>query len=1071
MSILPPTITLPFSGSDFTTNVEVQEFRGTAESGTIQVYVNGSAIGVDFDLNTLEWSYTSQPLNEGANIFTFKSFDGIAFSSEISQQITFTPAETIESTIQPPTGIGYRAYINFIDVTVQQSLAVRPAQIPVGYNFYYSTTPSSNFLKLNTEPVRTPSEVVRTVLETNEETLPDQTLVEFEQLGGTFVKKSVVRTEVYQEVGRFVFRHTPTSRVPLDTRVPAYYFVTAVYYDAQNRREIESVPSEEIVARAIVIDTTIRGLPQRTRSDISTDYIDYVYQTDPSLDLSPGSIVREIYIEPFSVELEKALFLADFYSRTQSFVTLVQIDDADGDGISDPVSSSLYKQRLKVALGFVSDEEVQRVIDEAFRKLAANLNVPPQRSSRARGFVVLQVANLVSDIFVSRGAVFSTTPDQDLGIPAIFFVSEVSTQMLRSRASEYFNPSTGFFELTIPVIAQDPGSQGNVGPGLINRIVSGVTGTALVSNTSSTTFGSDEEGNIALAERSLLAFVGADSGTRGGYLFNTLKVGGVINAKVVGGGDPLMVRDLIPVAQNSFSELRGLPAVKHVWGTVDIYVQAVGLASATETFAVFNPRIEEERFNIESTTLLQFSTNNIDVTQDTPISEVLRVVNFTRDEEYDLTNLSIIGGRVIVLDPTLPTNQEIGICDTDIVRVDYRYQAKKDFVFTNQPVEGILSVTGELSGDLSNNFNLYRRSHPLYEGMSTKAGDYLSLFSANGKPSAELQTTEDLINMIEEYPVPLSRAGILENTIVVTSLDGATVYQENVDYVILRPSEENPRLRVRRRSSGSIPNASQVLVSFEHGENISVTYTYQAVPRRVAESLEEFRHITADVLVKNSLRSPVNIEAILVKRPGFSDEVTDFNVRSAVNRFFSGLKMGDAIHESDIVAIMDNTDAVDFVVVPLTLLNRADNTLIMDEPFPNATWSVLNSDISTSYISDSPILQYKTVDKGGNEVSLGEDAGKEFRIVGVRDEYVIYNQVSSEFEVSRGFGRSYIRADGRVVVSTQDGSDPTGRDLRGTYYTFGETGSRSIFAAPNEVLILGTLNLRILSLAALNAGQ
>lgn len=1069
--VAEPIINQPFSGNDFTTNVEVQEFTGTAEPGVIQVYVNGSAFGVDFDLDDQTWSYRSLPLNEGANTFTFKSFDGISYSPEITQVITYTPAEIIGGIINPPTGIAYRAYINQIDVMVEQPLTERPAQMPVAYNFYYSQNPNSNFVRLNLEPVRTPTEVRKTLLERVEEPLPDQTVENFEQLGGTFVKKATIVSEVYQEVGRFMYRHRKDSRIPLDPNVPAYYFVTAIYYDVDAREEIESVPSEEIVARAINIDASIKGLPQRKRSDIVSDYISYVYETDPAMDLAPGSIPRDIYIEPFAVELEKAMFLADFYSRTQSFITLVQIDDADGDGISDPVRSSPYKQRLKVALGLAEDREVQDVIDEAFVKLAANVGIPPQNATHAKGFVTIRVPELLTDIFVQAGAVFATTADTEVGVPAIYFTADISTRMLRINAPDYYNPNTGFFELVVPVTAQEPGLIGNVGQGQINRIISGVTGTASVLNTGSTTGGTNDESNVELAERGILAFVGADSGTRGGYLLQTLSVGGVQGAKIVGGGHPMMVRDLIPVYPSTYSSMRGYGNVKHVWGTVDVYVQGVGLRRHTDTFAIYDPVLDEERVDVESDILFQFNIINENVSNDSPLLEVIKVTNFTRGEDYDITGYEIISGTMFHLDASNQTNADIGLCDDDIVRVTYRYRQNPKLILSRQPVTEIVSIDGELSGDLTNNFTFHRNSHPLYEGRSNKAGDYITLESRNGKPVADLISAAETLTMIEEYPVPLFSTGILTNTIVVTNEDDTITYVNNADYNILLPTEDIPFIRIRRVSGGSIPNASTVNVSYQHGENITVEYLYEATPRRVAEHLEDFRHITADVIVKSALRSPVNIEAIVIKHPGYSNATVDSSIRKNINKFFSGLKMGNAIHESDIIAIIDDTRGVDFAIVPLTTMNRADHNFIMDERLPEVTWSVYRTDLVTSYITDDPVLQYKTIDKGGHIIDLFGGPSQEIRKVGIRDSYMMYDQQPSEFDVSRGPGRAYIRDDGKVIVSMHDDSNPTGKDLRVTYYTLGEMGSRSIFPAENEVLTLGTMNLNIMELNALNAGS
>ena len=155
---------------------------------------------------------------------------------------------------------------------------------------------------------------------------------------------------------------------------PLYYVVTGVYFDPISGVEVESAFSQEVLGSPLIIDTSIRSLPGRTQFQVVTDYVLAIQRVNVEVSLVPGSTTRDVSIDPFSSEAERLYFLVDFVNRTQSFLTLLQIDDANGDGVSDPVAGSSYKTALKAALGYTTDDAVQSLIDSAFDKLAGNIS-------------------------------------------------------------------------------------------------------------------------------------------------------------------------------------------------------------------------------------------------------------------------------------------------------------------------------------------------------------------------------------------------------------------------------------------------------------------------------------------------------------------------------------------------------------------------------------------------------------------------------------------------------------------------------------------------------------------------
>lgn len=1057
MTLPAPTILAPYDGLDFSTNINIQILSGTAPPGTTAVYVNEDDDNVVFSLSELTWS-CPVALTDGENVFKVQAYD-TALGAADTIKINFLSGDLSPLAQAPPFGITLRTYANAIEVVVEEPIVQNVAYIPHGYNVYYSQTPGFGYALVTNSPMRSPTEVVQNVLQATEELLPDNIIDTFSSLSGNFLVRSSIITRVIQEVGRYIYRHDVNSPSPLNVAARAYYVVTQVAYDETTKSEIESRYSDELSMIPITIDPSYRNLPERTADDVVADYINYVYDTDKSLDLTPGSTIQDIYIQPFANEIEKLRFLEDFRSRCQSFDTLIKLDDDDNDAVSDPVSTSSYKLKLKVALGVELNSEVQRVIDEAFDKLASNFNVVRLQEQSASGYVVFYTTDLKSDFFVSRGAVVTTASDPNTSVPFYSYRVQVDGQMLYADREDYFNPVTQRFEVRLPIVAERQGSLYNVGPGEINTIASGaigatlntpnpITGSVAVINPDAIRFGLDTESNRSLADRARFAWVGVDSGSSGGYIFDTLGIPSVRGVNVVGGGHNLMVRDILDDG-------------RHVWGTVDIYVQGVQSSQITESFPFSNPTQSNAIFTVDSSVFFQVGTTNPAVSEDNPIFQVTRVTNNTRGEDYDLTGMAIIGGRVIDLDEFNPTNISIGICSTDVIRVDYSYHIKGKLIFTYQPVIDIISVVGDISGDLSNNYSLYRKSHPLFEGNSNRAGDYMEVFFDNSKPVGTLQNVAEELILLEEFPTSLGKVGVLTSTVLIKSLDDTIEYIKDIDYAVIEPADDITKIRIRRIPTGMILSGETVVVTYQCGENISVTYTYNSVPLSVIDTLVD-KHADADVIVKSVLESPVDIDATIVKERRSDTYAVDKDCRKAVSFLFTEMRIGDSMHESDVIAKFDDTVGVDFVINPLQRLNRTSDSMILDEQMASVNWSVHTNDQVTSYITNVPVLQYKTIDKGGYQRLIKGGPGKEHRIVGIRFGTHFFRQVDTEFDVARGPSRSYIRADGKVVVSMPDNTSPQGKVLYATYFTYGDEGARSVFASENEVLTLRTLNLRVI---------
>jgi uncharacterized phage protein gp47/JayE len=497
----------------------------------------------------------------------------------------------------PPTGITVVAYSNKVEIRWVKN----PETDVQGYNVYNSTTSGggfSGYVKLNNSLIETYSEIRKDVInkqETVEETSTTKT---------TTIVEQFVDTYIYEYIHQNITEKTKQ-----------YYIITAV-----NSLGEESVLSIEVEATPLTIPTEVFETPIRTQNDISLDYITELLEREPNLDVKPGTIIRQLHVDPNSREMSWAFIREDFAMRSQSFLNLRALDDADQDGVSDSVSSSTYKTQLKQAYFFDTDAEVQELIDDSFDALASNYGEARQGAIKSSTNAVFYTTIVpTTDITVPLSEIVSTIPTETQ--IAIQFITLSSRTMEVSRIEEYYNPISQRYELSIPIQAVEPGLSGNVNANtIVNTNIAGLS----VTNPESAFGGEDEESNSDLADRVQLSFVGLDVGTAYGYKRTCTEIPNVRDVIVVAAGDSLMQRD--------YDETRK----KHVYGKVDIYIRGGENAQTEEQVGFLYKQLVNETFTIIDASDMLIQTNNVLVTSTTPIYEVTSIRNISVGENYDL---------------------------------------------------------------------------------------------------------------------------------------------------------------------------------------------------------------------------------------------------------------------------------------------------------------------------------------------------------------------------------------------------------------------------------------------------
>lgn len=997
-----------------TTNLRGFQFSGTVDENTIDVQININGTGFVSDPSLVGLTPPNFrvpnpasfpdgiPIETGQNVIQVRSVD---LSGSVSLPSTVTinavPSTDGQVSFAPPTGVSIHRLATTIDV-IWSDLNSESA---IGYNVYGSIEPGggdSGYLKINLDIIPSSKAKEVTVDETvmtdftydftEEDTdlefqvqlqTADAITEEVRELKGTtswplFTSPNFrFRGEIIRlnEVKQFAFNHDRLSTInagilnsdtfsSVHPDEPIFYVVTAVYNDPTTSALIESRYSPEMSGAPLPLDTQVRGIRIRDQRQISADYINEVSKTEPTLSLIPGSTVREVHIEPLSNEVQKVYFLLDFVHRAKSFPALLAIDDPGMSDVSVLVADSAYKSNLKTALNVADDTAVQSLIDGAFDSLAQNYGIKRKGQTFAR---VLQTfyttVRPTRNLVVSQNALVSSRVNSV--VPRFRSYGQVT--MLASNAQAYYNVDKKRYEIQVQLVAETPGSIGNVPAGDLDSAVSGSSGLLTVNEVASD-FGSDRQSNLQLAEDCLNALSSLDTGTSGGYERTADGTPGIFQSLVVRSGDPFMMRDWDPIR------------LRHIGGKVDIYVKGLSERTITETFAFQYSVANSIRFDVIDATNLVFRARDSRLSPNFPIQEVLynpsqnlglrNHSNFPTSS-YDLTGVVILDYRTIQVSSLIPqpeTNLD------DFIEGDYRYQSSNRFIAKLQPIRRVVSVSGEISGDLSpsEGFFLYKLQDPLIEGESTIAKDYVEIEQVNGVPSGLLLPINDEQHvMIGEFEEPLGKVGVNTLTLKVFSKDRSVLYNGpdsvNPDYFVISGTQTDA-VKILRSSDSAIETGSVISVDYEYDENFVITYVINDVLQQLQFRLDNTKHATADVIAKQAFENPLSTEATVKLLPNAVQSKTDSDIRTKVTIMTDGKGVGQPVHQTDMVASMKSANGVDYLIQPFYKMTLRDGAIRVRDSLPSDYDFVqsLSRFANAVYVLSQP-LPFNTIDGGGEK--------------------------------------------------------------------------------------------------------
>ena len=627
-----------------------------------------------------------------------------------------------------------------------------------------------------------------------------------------------------------------------------YAVVSTVIQDPQTNVLFESQQNGPITCGYVdltkVSPTDFLGLQRK--EDIAARIIAGITRLYPELDLSPRSELRDLFIDPISIELSNMSVREWFARVSQSISAISQLDNASGNGISDPVNTSPQKQQIARAFG-LSATDTQSLIDQQFDILGEQAGI--ERGGSTASVVELTFYTYIQPsaiMTIPVGATVATVPDSET--PSLTFATTGSASINPSSLSSYYNEQEGWWAVTVPAQCTSPGSVGNVGAGAIRQVVANIPTGFNATNLVSAAFGLDEESNADYAAEIQDRLVtGVDSGTRNGYLVQALETPGVTNALVVAAGDEEMLRDWDPIQQ------------KHVFGCVDIYTQGTNFSDQTANYVFSYPATSVEGNFAEYITailldpnLLKLQIQNYNALQ-YPLYTILeiRVVRGTDVRYLGVTNAQVNNATgIITLDPTdmayitvgdgitqaiaplvlngVPANNQTLVGQLAAAASSYqfqvfaRFQTGINYFPTLQPVLSVASVTGNgATGVVTpTQVQLVHTTDFLLTGGSNEANDEIIV-------AADVDNVEQkTLNFVTNGPtvitidtgmdVPLDGNGNPLDVLSVRSADLSTLYERGVDYTIVATGDYHTYGLSLISTGGIVPtvNGTPVIVAY-----------------------------------------------------------------------------------------------------------------------------------------------------------------------------------------------------------------------------------------------------------------
>jgi hypothetical protein len=518
----------------------------------------------------------------------------------------------------------------------------------------------------------------------------------------------------------------------------------------------------------------------------------------------------------------------------------------------------------------------------------------------------------------------------------------------------------------------------------------------------------------------------------------------------------------------------------------------------------------------------QIKTNYAFIT----IGEILESSTIGGERSFTVTNIPIYPSvsyldNQIYINRFNTINSALITIITDVIRVNYRYRNSNPIILSHQPVQSIASITGSTSGLLTEgtHYVFNRIDDILLQGNSVEAqrGFSINYNPLDQLPSGSLNSYSETLVMAGVEEVSLFFKGIDIDTILVQNTARTITYIKNIDYIVTDYGLSE-YVTVKRINAGSIINGQSVLFDYKYGEVLTVKYSVNNLVKKLQDIINETKHITADVLVKESPITKVNIKVSVVLHPLVDKSLIKNAIISKISDEITNKKMGNNLFRSDIIRAIDSTDGVDYVILPITTMTKADDTMIIREEIDknqitwielptttkswitslkwvnenptsngtftitplhnqivNVTATVLNKTTNETYTVSSftsntillsgivsplstDILELNYYTRiGALQYPTGGNASDDTLPFGIFINDVALTLVDTESAVDSDYDQGIIAPDGALIISNL--SDPNGVNTNVTYFVQNQVGDNDIMISSIEHLEIGSLDV------------
>ena len=914
--------TLPTTFGNFSVDSAQQRFYGETSLDVVSAVcrVNSSVVpdsqvkvsrvmsGPVLDYVSLDFTAALLPGRNEVNVELYNSLGVVIDSAAVT--VFFSSTTQVATGIQPPANVTFYEYNAqakiFWDLTELTGASF--------FSIYRSVDP--NLAEENWK-------LLTTVEITNYVT----TSVENQVLATETIDPStgdIVRTQVVKPIPVFRF----SALVDLDTANLTLDQFFVVSSSLRVGTEVfESRFSAPVRLRSFTVPTASTLLPVPTLRDLAAQYIDQlpsvkgaVDALGHTVDVLPESPLMSTQIGPTSMFLNRLYVLDEFRDRVDNVVTLIRLDDANNDRVSDDPNSG-EKLRYATVLNLPT-ATIQTFIDQAFDRHAARESLT--RLDAQVGTATLTLtwatstlpANLVIDqntAFVAPKALTGATQD-------LTFTSMTAITVSSLNLASFYQPSLGIYRLQIRVKSQSAGAVYNVPASSIVQFANPPAIPITVVNEDTVTDAGDRESNIDLSDRILSSRRGAQISSRFWLDQQVLNNSTIRQRHIVRAGDPYMLRD--------WDFLRNVAG----GGMADIYVSSADSQTFSESVALNNTfSIKANLFARKAIdqgptpatapffAIIQPQPEWLQFLRTPLIGALTSVYNVPRGIDYLISapaQVEVIENRFIRLKAEV-TDALAPWSDGEEVNVTFTLVANTFLLpLTRPPVLSLTDVLTEAGASVINNAELLHLSSPFLEGNSAVASDYVLLTNyPYAIPQHKDEGRQELQKNRDFY---LAKKGVQIPSLVVRYLGAAltagtdyfVTYHEATDQVSIRLSSGYSVASIFTDTAGG--------VEYDYNANITVAYNYDSTVRKIQDIIWQEDIIgKRNLLIKrsNDLQISFEMQAALYDLGKTSE--TDILIRSALSQFETSIPLSNKIYQSEIISLAEAFPNVAKVDVPL----------------------------------------------------------------------------------------------------------------------------------------------------------